>query len=98
MYANDYGWRLLLFIKKKGVGMPELAEYVGMTAFGFKKSVTNQTLKLGTWAKLCEYFGLSMDEFNDQLAQMDDDEYHLLVLKEDPVEYVRRIRAELAKK
>lgn len=60
----------LLNIKKlaedKKVTIRELGEYCGVTAESIHRSIKSNNMSLFTLDKICEYFGLAMDELIDQ--------------------------------
>lgn len=95
MSVYGYGWRLLTLLKKNKISPKDLAEKVGMTQQGLRLALKKETLKLGAYHDLCAALGYSVAEMNRILLEIDEDEYNLLVLRKDPVKYVREVRETL---
>ena len=62
MNYNDLGIK----IKQKQLLIKDLAERLGMTSTGFKKSIENETMSIKNVRDLCSILELSIAEFFDE--------------------------------
>ena len=93
---------MLTFLKTHNVSLSRIAEVTGLTRQGINQSIKNETLTLKNFALIADSLGFSMDELITELEKVNEKEYRLEVLKEeprkvleDPAEYIKYLEKEV---
>lgn len=80
---NDFKEKLNAALKERGITQRELVHAIGMTPGGFISSLNNNSIKMATFEKICEYLELPYSYFyeHDELPPSAKDESNISVMQ-----------------